>query len=95
MGILTEDAACNLRGDIVIFTLFVIVIFVCMGVIHNSLRKFFKRLRAANSAVLGRIMPNLNRDIMVVLHTCKNEVDLIKNEGARELTRLYDAFFRR
>ena len=33
MGILTEDAACNLRGDIVIFILFVIVIFVCMGVI--------------------------------------------------------------
>ena len=33
MGILTEDAACNLRGDIVIFTLFVIVISVCMGVI--------------------------------------------------------------
>ena len=30
MGILTEDAACNLRGDIVIFTLFVIVIFVCV-----------------------------------------------------------------
>ena len=35
MGILTEDAACNLRGDIVIFTLFVIVIFVCMGVIPS------------------------------------------------------------
>ena len=32
MGILTVDAACNLRGDIVIFTLFVIVIVVCMGV---------------------------------------------------------------
>ena len=31
MGILTEEAACNLRGDIVISTLFVIVIFVCMG----------------------------------------------------------------
>ena len=31
MGIFTEDAACNLRGDIVVFTLFVIVIFVCMG----------------------------------------------------------------
>ena len=31
VGILTEDAACNLRVDIVIFTLFVIVIFVCMG----------------------------------------------------------------
>ena len=35
MGILTEDAACNLRGDIVIFTLFVIVIFVCMEVIPS------------------------------------------------------------
>ena len=32
MGILTEEEACDLRGDIVIFTLFVIVIFVCMGV---------------------------------------------------------------
>ena len=33
---------------------------------------------------------------MVVLHTCKNEEDLIKNEGARVLTRLhvYDVFFR-
>ena len=28
---------------------------------------------------------------MVVLHTCKNE-DLIKNEGASVLTRLYDFF---
>ena len=35
MGILTEDAACNLGGDIVLFTLFVIVIFVCMGVIPS------------------------------------------------------------
>ena len=35
MGILTEDAACNLRGDSVIFTLFVIVIFVCIGVIPS------------------------------------------------------------
>ena len=35
MGILTEDAACNLRADIIIFTLFVIVIFVCMGVIPS------------------------------------------------------------
>ena len=31
---------------------------------------------------------------MVVLHTCKHEEDLIKNEGARVLTR-YDIFFRR
>ena len=32
---------------------------------------------------------------MVVLHTCKNEEDPIKNEGARVLTRLYVVFFRR
>ena len=32
---------------------------------------------------------------MVVLHTCKNEEDPIKNEDARVLTRLYVAFFRR
>ena len=29
---------------------------------------------------------------MVVLHSCKNEEDLIKNEVARVLTRLYDIF---
>ena len=29
---------------------------------------------------------------MVVLHTCKNEEDLIKNEDARVLTRLYVVF---
>ena len=47
---------------------------------------------AANSAVLGRIMPHfkLVRDIMVVLHTCKNEENLFKNEEARVLTKLYD-----
>ena len=32
---------------------------------------------------------------MVVLLTCKNEEDPIKNEGARVLTRLYVFFFRR
>ena len=32
---------------------------------------------------------------MVVLHTCKNEDDLIKNEDARVLTRLLCLFFRR
>ena len=55
---------------------------------------FFKRSRAANSAVNGRILPNfeLLRDIMVVLHTCNNEADQIKNEDARELTRLYVFF---
>ena len=29
---------------------------------------------------------------MVVLHTCTNEEDLIKTEGARVLTRLYVVF---
>ena len=29
---------------------------------------------------------------MVVLNTCKNEEDPIKNEGARVLTRSYDVF---
>ena len=29
---------------------------------------------------------------MVVLHTCKNVADLIKNECARVLTRLYVVF---
>ena len=32
---------------------------------------------------------------MVVLHTCNNEEDPIKNEDARVLTRLYIVFFRR
>ena len=54
----------------------------------------FKRSRAANFAVHGRIVPDfqLVQDIMVVLHICKNEDDPIKNEGARVLTRLYVVF---
>ena len=57
---------------------------------------FFKRSRAANSAVRGRILSNfkLVQDLMVVLHTSNNEEDLIKNEDARVLTRLC-RFFRR
>ena len=53
---------------------------------------FFRRSRAANSAVLGGIWPKfeLVRDIMVILVilvTCKYEEDPIKNEDARVLTR--------
>ena len=57
---------------------------------------FSKRSRAANSAVHGRIRLNSEfvQDFMVVLLTCKNEEDLIKNEGARVLTRLSIIFFR-
>ena len=41
---------------------------------------FFRRSRAANSAVLDPTWPNfeLVRDIRVVLVTCKNEKDPIK-----------------
>ena len=55
---------------------------------------FFRRSRAANSAVLGRIWMKfeLLRDIIDVLIICKYEEDPIKNEGARVLTRLYDVF---
>ena len=59
-----------------------------------SLCDFFRRSRAAYSAVLGRIWLKfeLVRDIINVLFICKYEEDTIKNEGARVLTRLYDVF---
>ena len=55
---------------------------------------FIRRSRAANSAVLGPIWPNLElvQDIMVFLLTCKNKEDPIKNEGARVFTTLYMDF---
>ena len=45
----------------------------------------FKHKRAANSAVRGRIWPKfeLIRDIVVILVTCKNEEDPLKNKDAR------------
>ena len=49
----------------------------------------FKRSRAANSAVRGLIELKfeLVPDFVIVLLTCKNEEDPIKNEGSRVLTR--------
>ena len=49
---------------------------------------------AANSAVHGPIWSNfeLFQDFMVVLLTCKNEEDPIKNRGARVFTTLYVNF---
>ena len=46
------------------------------------------------TAVHGRIWSNfeLVQDFMVVLNTCKNEKDPIKNEGARVFTTLYINF---
>ena len=48
-----------------------------------------RRSREANSEVSGGILPifELIQAFMVVLVTCKNEEDPIKNEGARVLTR--------
>ena len=50
---------------------------------------FFRRSRAANSKISGGILPKfeLIQTFIVVLVTCKNEEDLIKNEGARVLSR--------
>ena len=55
---------------------------------------FFRRSRAANSAVLGRIWLKfkLVRDIIDVLVNCKYKDDPIKNGGAKVLTRFYDLF---
>ena len=50
---------------------------------------FFRRSRATNSEVSGGILPKfeLIQAFIVVLITCKNEEDPIKNEGTRVLTR--------
>ena len=58
---------------------------------YKSMGLFFRRSKAANSAVHGRIWSNfeLVQDVMVVLVTCKNEEDPIKIEGARVFTTLY------
>ena len=50
---------------------------------------FSRQSRAANSAVPSRILLNFEpiQDFMVVLVTCKNEEDPIKNEGAGVVTR--------
>ena len=54
-----------------------------MATIQNI--DFFKHYRADNSAVRGRIWAKfeLIRDIVVILVTCKNEEDPLKNKDAR------------
>ena len=51
---------------------------------------FFRNSRAANSAVCFQIWPKfeLCRGFMIILVTCKNEEDPIKDEGTRVATRL-------
>ena len=55
---------------------------------------FFRCSRAANPTIHGMIWSNfeLIQDFMVVLLSCKNEDDPIKNEGARVFTILYINF---
>ena len=57
---------------------------------YKSMGFFSRRPRAANSAVLGPIWPNVELvlDVMDVLVTCKNEEDPInkKPKGQRSLT---------
>ena len=55
---------------------------------HNTKKLFFKHSRVANFAVKGRIWPNLEliRDIVVILVTCKNEEDPLKQKDARVAT---------
>ena len=55
---------------------------------------FFRRSRAASSAVHGRIWTNseLILDFIAVLVTCKNDEDPIKNIGERVFTKLYINF---
>ena len=59
-----------------------------------SMGIFSRRSRAANSAVLGPIWPNVElvRDVMDVLVTCMHEEDPIINEGARVVTTLYSNY---
>ena len=55
---------------------------------------FSRHSRAANSAAWGLIWQNFGPiwDFMVVLVTCKNEEDPIKNKGPRVVTRLFVNF---
>ena len=55
----------------------------------------FRRSSAANSAVHNQIRLNfeLIPDFMVVLVTCKNEEDAIKNEGAKAFSKHYTLIF--
>ena len=57
--------------------------------VHNIIHQFFRGARADNSGVGGGIWPKfeLIQAFIHILLTCKNEVEQIKNEGARVFTR--------
>ena len=56
-----------------------------------SLLGFFQTSGAANSSVPCPMVPNFkpNRDLMVVLVTCKNKEEPIKSEEAKVVTRFF------
>ena len=58
--------------------------------VDNMKHRSSRCSRAANSIVLCRIWPNFELicTLMIVLITCKNEEDPIKNEGAKVLTKI-------
>ena len=62
---------------------------------HYKSMVIFPDAQGQLTAVHGRIWSNfkLVQDFMVVLITCKNEEDLIKNEGARVFTTLYTTLY--
>ena len=75
----------NKNEDTRVFTLF--LLFQVYG-------EFLRGSRAANSAVHGpfRLNFKLSPNFMVILVTCKNEEDPVKNEGAKVLTTSYVKF---
>ena len=56
---------------------------------HYKSMGIFPEAQVQLTQVPGRILPNFEpiRDFMVVLVTCKNKEEQIKNEGARVVTR--------
>ena len=62
-----------------------------------SKNQFLTSIKGCNSAALGLIWPKFEfcPDLLVLLVTCKNEEDPIKNEGTRVFTTLYIKISRR
>ena len=66
-----------------------------MGIFPDAqVQLFSRRSSAATSTIQNLIWPNFKpiQAFMVVIVTCKNEEDPIKNEGARVVTRLFIDF---
>ena len=96
-GQLTPKSAVEFCRKLKLIQTFIVVLVTCKneedpiknegGRVLTSL--LFRRSRAANSEVNGGILPKfeLIQAFIVVLLTCKNVKDQIKNKGSRVLTR--------